>query len=230
MFTRKLWIVGLGALLLVGTAVAASGTLGADLMHKGRGRGAHGSFEIDGDAVTGRYVSFTQADAGVADYARIVNGSAYTIFESISLETLGDNVTTKARGPVYSAADGEGNRLMAFDARNAAFFLKTVEGNVVTLVVADGIALTAFEEQEKWSPAGVLLETENAKGRLELRGNGTVSVVNQTITVTLEEGAHLSFRIVGHPKEWAAEHGAMQKMAKHPRGPRHGPREAAPEE
>lgn len=235
---NKMILAGLAVLALVGTAAAASGMMGAAgegpwnaLRQRHGGHG--GGFELSDGTATGRYVTFdVDAQSGaLTSYARVVDDASHVIFDSIALASYdAENATQKTRGPAYVATSGEGTRLMAFDARNAAVFLKSAEGNVVTLVVADGIALTAFDAQPGWSRAGVLLEKDNVTARLVLHGNGTIAVDGQIIVATLEDGAGVSFRIDGHPGAECAERHALHKMARHGRGGHEGARRGGPAE
>lgn len=235
----KVWIASLAALALVGTAAAAAAP-DADLSEGGVDAAssfAMGRWTKDNASVSARFVSFSYdaATGAISDYARVTPDGEKVIFSSITFASYNaSDAKAKARGAVLVAKSGDDLRAVVFDARNAAFGIGSPAGNTVTLVVADGITVERNAGEEGWSREGVLLRDGNQTARLVVNGNGDVSVSGQTITVTLDEGGRVGFRIDGHPVEELKEKGWLLKARKHlkdKRGPKHdGERGRAPGE
>lgn len=204
MLTRtKLLIAGIATLALLGTAVVAAQEIttgpSADLAKGYQGKDV--SFSYDA------------ADGTLRDYA--VGGS--TLFDSVSLARYNaSDVDAFEHGRMLVAADGDLARVVVFDAKNAAFRLASPAGNTVTLVVPPGVGIESQAGDKGWSAEGVILHyANNVTGRLELRGDGSVNVTGQTITVTLGAQSHVQFRLMGHSWEVAKERIAMMKLHKH---------------
>jgi hypothetical protein len=203
MQTRTKWMIaGLATLALVGVGLAAAqsdaASPTADMTASYQGK--HVSFGYDG--ATGR----------ITDYA----ADGVTLFDGVALADYNASAVKSAEhGRVVGFSDGKLARGVAFDAANAAFVIASPAGNTVTLVVPDGVTIEQHAKDPGWAPAGVLLKyAGNETGRLELRGDGNVSVSGQTITVTLGAHARIQFRLEGHPYEAAKEKLALLKLEK----------------
>lgn len=221
----KMTMFGIAAtLLLAGTAVAATMENDEDTTLDGRNwRGRHfAPFEQEGDLVTGKYVEFTVDGGSLVNYTAKRNGTERTIFTSVSVAQYdADAYQSKVKGALYAGGVKGDYRLAAFDARNAGLFVLANDTTTITYVVAEGITLEYHAGEEGWSPEGVLLrDAENHTGRLVTRGQATVSVSGQTITVTLEKGAGAAFHLDGKPRELLAEHWVLQKMGDKPKADR----------
>ena len=164
----------------------------------------------------GKSVDFNldPATGTITDYARIVDGQPVVLFSSITLSNYNASAAKSHHfARLWLGLDGKAAQMAVFDANNAALFVRSSTGNTVKLVVPDGVNLTAYAGEPGWAPAGVKMQMGNDTARLELHGAGNVSVEGQTITVVLGEKAHLSFRITGHPVEFAKERRALEKIA-----------------
>lgn len=236
----KMMMFGIAAtLLLAGTAAAASLENSEDATLGGKNwRGRHfAPFAQEGDLVTGKYVEFTVDGGNLVNYTAKRNDTKRLIFTSVSVaEYDASEYESKVKGALYLAGQKGDYRLAAFDARNAGLFVHARNATTVTYVVADGITLEYHAGEEGWSPEGVLLSDGNHTARLVARGNSTVSVSGQTITVVLEQGGSAAFHLDGKPRELVAEHWVLQKLGEKgergrsdemraqrgPRGPRDG--------
>lgn len=224
MLTRTKWMIaGIATLTLLGTAVVAAEATDPALDPEG-GAAMDASFKSgrwskDGASVTGRYVSFEYANGTITDYARLTPDGAQVIFSSIAVAKYdGSDAKARAKGPVLAFKDGNLTRGVVFDAKNAAFVLASPEGNVVTLVVADGIGVSYHAGEKGWSPEGVLLTKDNRTARLVVDPESNVTVDGQTITVTLVEKGHLRFHVDGYPGELLKERWTLHKIRQHASG------------
>ena len=161
----------------------------------------------------GEYVSFgyDAASGGITSYAE----QGRVLFSSISVAQYNaSDAEAQAHGRVLAATDGDLLRAALFDAKNAAFMLRSPAGNTITLVVQ----LEYHAGEKGWSPQGVLLRDGNQTARLVTDGDANVTVSGQTITVVLGAHGGLHFKIDGHPWEVAKEKLALLKLKHHAKG------------
>lgn len=211
MIARTKWMIaGISTLALLGAGLVAAqsdaSSSSADMSAAYQGK--HISFGYDGG--TGTITNYT--------------GDGVLLFESITLAQYNASaVKSGEHGRVVGFSDGQLARGVAFDAKNAAYYIASPAGNTLTIVVPDGVTIEQHAADPGWSASGVLLRyANNETGRLELRGDGNVSVAGQTITVVLAAHAHVEFRVEGHAWEAAKERLALLKLEKRLKERRNG--------
>lgn len=159
-------------------------------------------FEKDGEAVEGKWTSFAETEGGLASYRSVGPWADALIFDSVTVEGLTGNGTTK--GPVYSVK-GDGVGLVAFNAPNAGLFVVARDGATVTYDVADGI------ETAQIDTSTVELSRDGHTARIHAR-DGTLAVDGDTITATLEGKGAVGFAIAGYPRMLEMEKRAIRHI------------------
>lgn len=241
MLSKKVWFAIAGLLVVAGAAMAAGVAVEADATAEGKhmnGKRA-GPFHRDGDSIEGRFVRFDvdRANGSLLAYTAIDPREDRTIllFESVTVSPY-DASEAKGgiKGATYRAATDDA-KLVAFNAPNAAIHTHARNATTFTYVVPAGVGIEYHGEVADWSPEGVLLRyADNVTARLVVRGNGTLSVDGQTITVSLGPDGSAAFRLDGHPRAHLVETMAMRKMRDGDDGPRgmgaehRGPRAGGP--
>jgi len=168
-------------------------------------------FHVDGDSVTGKWVSFT-VDAAAGELQDFTSKGPFAdtvVFDSVSLVPNTDQDKVVVRGPLWLAQDGD-VQAAVFDAPNALLVVRNTGDAPATLTfdIGDGIASSQNE-------TGVLLTHDGHTALLRTRGNATLSLADGVVTATLPKGGMVGFGIEGFPRLTAWELQALHAFAHH---------------
>lgn len=215
----------LAAAVLATLVVSAIGYAAAhdpSLFPMGRDRAARGGFTESDGTVDGRYVTFTTdpATGTLRDLTLKGDNSTTLLLASLRMSLTdgaspaGSVQAERCKGG-YLLEDGHGNRVMVRDAPGAGIQLASANGTTLTLALPQDAQVTPHEAVDAWSPAGATITyADGKKANLALSKGATLTVENNTLTVTVPAGGHAGFHVQG----------ANQDYALHPGGPHHGPR------
>ena len=142
-------------------------------------------------AVTGRFVDFTiSQDGKISNYAVERSNSSITIFSSVYLENFTPSGTPKVNGAMFQYV---GDEAMITAHNNPAAVLHfTVQntGNTVVYVLASGFTATKLPKSYNVKISG------NGITGYIINGNSSISIDNNTVTVTLNSASQSLFRVI----------------------------------
>lgn len=159
-------------------------------------------FREENGTIEGRFVSFEARDGALANFT-VSGGFASTrLFDSIRLD--GAEATRSAtRGAAFALGE-RGAGLVAVNAPNAAWFAGAREGGTLVVDVADGLAVTPIRGEDGALRA-VAIESGEHRAVLKAKGNATLTVEGDVITVALGKNGGAGFAIEGYPRLLAFE-------------------------
>lgn len=166
-------------------------------------------FRKEDGAIEGRFVSFEARDGALANFT-VSGGFASTrLFDSIRVAGL-DASAGEVRGAAYALGE-RGAGLVALNAPNAAWFAqaKGGPGGEIVVDVADGLTISPLREGDGTLRA-VAIENGEQRAVLKAKGDATVTVDGDVITITLGKNGGAGFAIEGYPRLLAFEKRALR--------------------
>lgn len=164
-------------------------------------------FKEDGALVVGRHVSFERdlANGTLLGYTSRGPMGDVVLFDSIAMSAHGA-VVDGLRGPGYGVRD-EAYGLLAFNAPNAAFFVKAKADETVTLDLGDGLGAVLDA-----NGTVATLSHDGHEATVRIAGNGTMSLADGVLTATMDGGDVLVFHVDGYPRLLHKEREVARKL------------------